>query len=120
MAFRTQSCLPRPEEAPTTPCPVKSATVAKKPFGRASFSPIRQARYLAGQDAFEVQFADGMCFLESNEAIRRANRIETNDKLVSVAVDLELRSHFIATYASDAQARVSWSFIRENAPQQSS
>jgi hypothetical protein len=41
------------------------------------------------------------------------------DKLVSVAVDLELRSHFIATYASESQARVSWSFIREHAPQQS-
>lgn len=99
---------------------MKSVTAIKQPVGRASFSPIRQARYLVGQDAFEVQFADGMCFLESNGAIRRANRIDTNDKLVSVAVDPELRSHFIATYASEAQARVSWSFIREHAPQQSS
>jgi hypothetical protein len=99
---------------------VKSATAAKKPFGRASFSPMRQARYLARQDAFEIEFADGLCFLESHGAIRRANRIATNDKLVSVAVDPELRSHFIATYASESQARVSWSFIRENAPQQSS
>ena len=99
---------------------MKSVTAAKKPFGRASFSPIRQARYLARQDAFEVEFADGLAFLESNEAIRRANRIATDDKLVSVAVDPELRSHFIATYASEAQAQVSWSFIRENAPQQSS
>ena len=99
---------------------MKFATAAKKPFGRASFSPIRQARYLAGQDAFEVQFADGLCFLESHGAIRRANRIATKDQLVSVAVDPELRSHFIATYASECQARVSWSFIREHAPQQSS
>lgn len=81
---------------------------------------MRQARYLAGQDAFEIEFADGFCFLESHGAIRRANRIETNDKLVSVAVDPELGSHFIATYASEVQARVSWSFIREHAPQQSS
>lgn len=81
---------------------------------------MRQARYLTRQDAFEVEFADGLCFLESHGAIRRANRIATNDKLVSVAVDLELRSHFIATYASESQARVSWSFVREHAPQQSS
>jgi hypothetical protein len=98
---------------------VKPVTAAKKPFGWASFSPMRQARYLARQDAFEVEFADGLRFLERHGAIRRANRIAMNDKLVSVAVDLELRSHFIATYASESQARVSWSFIREHAPQQS-
>jgi hypothetical protein len=97
---------------------VKSITATKEPFSRASFSPIRRARYLARQDAFEVEFADGLCFRESHKAIRRANHIGTNDKIVSVAVDPELRSHFIATYASQAQARVSWSFIRENAPQQ--
>jgi hypothetical protein len=79
---------------------------------------MRRVRYLARQDAFEVEFADGLCCLESHEPIRRANRIGINDKLVSVAVDPELRSHFVATYASQARARVSWSFIRENAPQQ--
>ena len=78
---------------------------------------MRLVRYLARQDVFEVEFADGLCFCESHKAIRLANRIRTNDELVSVAVDPELRSHFVATYASQAQARVSWSFIRENAPQ---
>jgi len=99
---------------------VKSIAATKESFGRASFSPIRRARYLVRQDAFEVEFADGLCFLESHEAIRQANQIGMNDKLVSVAVDPELRSHFIATYASQTQARVSWSFIRENAPHERS
>jgi len=81
---------------------------------------MRRARYLARHDAFEVEFADGLCFLESHEAIRQANQIGMNDKLVTVGVDPELRSHFIATYASQAQVRVSWSFIRENAPPQAS
>ena len=102
------------------PDPVKSITATKEPFGRASFSPMRRARYCARQDAFEVEFADGLYFRESHEAIRQANHIGMNDKLVSVAVDPELRSHFIATYASQARARVSWSFIRENAPQHAS
>ncbi len=79
---------------------------------------MRRACYLARQDAFEVEFADRLYFRESHEAIRQANHIGMNDKLVSVAVDSELRSHFIAIYASQAQAKVSWSFIRENAPQQ--
>jgi hypothetical protein len=97
---------------------VKFITATKEPFGRASFSPIRRACYCARRDAFEVEFADGLCFLKPHDTIRRANWIGANDKLVSVAVDPELRSHFIATYASQAQARVSWSFVRENAPQQ--
>jgi hypothetical protein len=93
-------------------------TATKEAFSRASFSPIRLARYVARQDAFEVEFADGLCFLEPHDTIRQANHIGMNDKLVSVAVDPELRSHFIATYASQARARVSWAFIRETAPQQ--
>jgi len=110
---------PAPRKSPNrAPDQVKSITATKEPFGRASFSPMRRACYLARMDAFEVDFADGLCFRESHEAIRLANRIGMNDKLVSVAVDPELRSHFIATYASQARARVSWAFIRETAPQQ--
>ena len=109
--------LPAPGKSPNrAPDQVKSITATKEPFGRASFSPIRRARYLARQDAFEVEFADGLCFLESHESIRRANRIGMNDKFMSVTIGPELQSHFIATYASQAQARVSWSFVRENAP----
>jgi hypothetical protein len=110
---------PAPRKSPNRAADqVKSVTATKEPFGRASFSPMRRACYLARQDAFEVEFADGLCCLESHKAIRHANHIGMNDKLVSVAVDSELRSHFVATYASQAQAKVSWSFSRENAPQQ--
>ena len=97
---------------------MKTRTPTKEPFGRASFSPMRRACYCARQDAFEVEFADRLCFRESHKAIRHANHIGMNDKLVSVAVDPELRSHFVATYASQARARVSWAFIRETTPQQ--
>ncbi len=46
---------PAPGKSPNrAPDQVKSITATKEPFGRASFSPIRRARYLARQDAFEV------------------------------------------------------------------
>lgn len=77
---------------------------------------MRHARYLGWEDAFEVEFEDGLCFLEPHEAIRKANRIASNDRPVAVAVDSELHSHFTIRYESGAQAEVSWSFVRENAP----
>ncbi len=95
---------------------MKTLNLIKKPFGKSSFSPIRHARYLGWEDAFEVEFEDGLCFLEPHEEIRKANRIATSDHPVSVAVDSELQSHFTVTYESGAQAEVSWSFVRENAP----
>jgi hypothetical protein len=94
---------------------VKTLNLIKKPFGEASFSPIRHARYLEWEDAFEVEFEDGLCFLEPHEAIRKANRIAASDRPLVVAVDSELHSHFTVTYESGAQAEVSWSFVRENA-----
>ena len=95
---------------------MKTLNLIKKPFGKSSFSPIRHARYLGWEDAFEVEFEDGLCFLEPHEAIRKANRIASSDRPVTVAVDSELHSHFTITYESGAQAEVSWSFVRENAP----
>ena len=95
---------------------MKTLNLIKKPFGKSSFSPIRHARYLGWEDAFEVEFDDGLCFLEPHEAIRKANRIASSDRPVTVAVDSELHSHFTISYESGAQAEVSWSFVRENAP----
>ena len=97
---------------------MKTPNLIKKPFGTSSFSPIRHARYLGWEDAFEVEFEDGLCFLEPHEAIRQANRISAIDRPVAVAVDPELHSHFTVSYESGAQAEVSWSFVRENAPAQ--
>ena len=42
--------------------------------------------------------------------------IAANDRPAAVTVDPELHSHFTVTYESGAQAEVSWSFVRENAP----
>ncbi len=95
---------------------MKTLNLIKKPFGKSSFSPIRHARYLGWEDAFEVEFEDGLCFLEPHEAIRQASRIASIDRPVAVVVDPELHSHFTITYESGAQAEVSWSFVRENAP----
>jgi hypothetical protein len=95
---------------------VKTLNLIKKPFGKSSFSPIRHARYLGWEDAFEVEFEDGLCFLEPHEAIRKANRIASSDRPVAVVVDPELHSHFTISYESGAQAEVPWSFVRENAP----
>lgn len=95
---------------------MKTLNLIKKPFGKSRFSPIRHARYLGWEDAFEVEFEDGLCFLEPHEAIRKANRIAASDRPVAVMVDPELHSHFTVTYESGAQAEISWSFVRENAP----
>ena len=95
---------------------MKTLNLIKKPFGESSFSPIRHARYLGWEDAFEVEFEDGLCFLEPHGAIRKANRIAASDRPVAVVVDPELHSHFTVSYESGAQAEVSWSFVRENAP----
>lgn len=95
---------------------MKTLNLIKKSFGTSSFSPIRHARYLGWEDAFEIEFEDGLCFLEPHDAIRQANRISASDRPVAVAVDPELHSHFTVSYESGAQAEVSWSFVRENAP----
>ncbi|MGA2544001.1 MAG: hypothetical protein ABSG78_20825 [Verrucomicrobiota bacterium] len=68
------------------------------------------------EDAFGVEFEDGLCFLEPHAAIRKANRISAKAVPVSVEVDDELGSHFKITYDNDQMAEVSWSFIRELPP----
>jgi len=84
---------------------VKTLNLIRKPFGKASFSPIRHARYLGWEDAFEVEFEDGLCFLEPLDANRKANQIATSDHPVTVVVDSEFQSHFTVTYESGAQAK---------------
>lgn len=95
---------------------MKTLNLTKQAFGHARFSRIRHARYLGWEDAFEIEFEDGLCFLERHEAIRAANRIAKQDRVVGVCVDPELGSHFVITYESGARAEVSWSYVREDAP----
>ena len=54
---------------------MKNAVQLKKPFGKATFSRVRNARYLGWEDAFDVEFEDGLCFLEPHATIRKANQI---------------------------------------------
>jgi hypothetical protein len=99
---------------------MKTLVQLKKPYGKGVFSRVRHARYLGWEDAFDVEFADGLCFLEPHGTIRRANRISTRAVPISVKVDDDLGSHFKVTYDTGEVAEVSWSFIRELPPRKSS
>ena len=92
---------------------------AKVPFGTAKFSKLKNVRYLSWEDAFDVEFQDGLCFLEPHATIRKANRISAKAVPVQVEVDEELHSHFTVTYDTGEIAEVSWAFIRELPPKPS-
>ena len=89
---------------------------AKAPFGKGKFSKVKNVRYLSWEDAFDVEFADGLCILEPHATIRKANRISASAMPVNVEVDDDLGSHFKVTYDNGQAAEVSWSFIRELPP----
>jgi hypothetical protein len=95
---------------------MKNAVQLKKPFGKATFSRVRNARYLGWEDAFDVEFEDGLCFLEPHATIRKANKIPAKAIPVGVEVDNDLGSHFKVTYDTGDVAEVSWAFIRELPP----
>ena len=95
---------------------MKPLVQLKKPFGKGTFSRVRSARYLGWEDAFEVEFEDGLCFLEPHATIRKANRISSQAVPTSVEVDDDLGSHFIVHYDTGEVAEVPWSFIRELPP----
>jgi hypothetical protein len=95
---------------------MKTSVQLKKPYGKGTFSRVRNARYLGWEDAFDVEFEDGLCFLEPHATIRKANRISAKAVPVNVEVDDDLGSHFIVTYDTGEIAEVSWSFIRELPP----
>ena len=95
---------------------MKTCVQLKKPYGKGVFARFRHARYLGWDDAFDVEFDDGLGFLEPHATIRKANRIATKAAPVSVAVDADLGSHFTVTYDNGQVAEVSWSFIRELPP----
>jgi hypothetical protein len=95
---------------------MKNEIQLKKPYGKGTFSRIKHARYLGWEDAFDVEFADGLCFLEPHSVIRKANRIAAKATPVRIEMDEELGSHFTVTYDNSQTAEVSWSFIREMPP----
>jgi len=68
------------------------------------------------QDAFEVEFEDGLSFLEPHRSIRKANKITPSAIPASVELEPETRSGFFVHYDNGQTAEVSWSFIRELPP----
>ena len=95
---------------------MKASMQLKKPYGKGTFSRMRHARYLGWEDAFDVEFADGLCFLEPHSTIRKANKISAKAVPQNVEVDDEIGSHFKVIYDTGEMAEVPWSFIRELPP----
>ena len=95
---------------------MKTVSTVKKPFGKASYSPVKHARYLDWEDAFDVEFDDGLSFLEPHKTIRKANKISREAAPLRVSVPKKFRTHFKIEYDNGEIAEVSWSFIREFPP----
>ena len=95
---------------------MKTLNPLKALFGKGKFSPLRNARYLQWEDAFEVDFDDGLSFLEPHKTIRKANRIAPAAIVQSLDLEPETRSGFFVHYDNGQTAEVSWAFIRELPP----
>jgi hypothetical protein len=89
----------------------------KAPFAKGTFSRLKDVSYHQWEDAFAVEFEDGLCFLEPHKTIRKANKISANAVVQRVELDEELRHGFFVHYDSGELAEVSWAFIRELAPE---
>src|SRR5207244_1535096 len=88
----------------------------KAPFGKAKFSRVKNVTYRQWEDAFEVEFDDGLAFLEPHATIRKANKIESKAVVQRVELEEELRHGFFVHYDNGQRAEVSWAFIRELPP----
>jgi hypothetical protein len=98
---------------------VITVITAKKPFSKGNYSPVKHARYLDWEDAFDVEFDDGLSFLEPHRTIKKANKISAEAAPVRVSVPKKFRSYFKIEYDTAEIAEVSWSFIRELPPKNS-
>lgn len=92
------------------------STKAKAPFGKARFSRVKNVRYLSWEDAFDVEFDDGLCILEPHASIRRANKIAAKAKFDRLEIEDWCHAGFYVHYDNGQVAEVSWSFIRERPP----
>lgn len=91
-------------------------TRAKVPFTKGKFSPVKNVRYLSWEDAFDVEFDDGLCILEPHSTIRKANRIAPSARFERLEIEDWCRAGFFVHYNNGQVAEVSWSFIRELPP----
>jgi hypothetical protein len=94
----------------------KSQNPLKVPFGTAKGVRLRNVRYVQWEDAFDVDFEDGVSFLEPHATIRKANKIAPKAVIQSVELDEELHHGFFVHYDNGQTAEVSWAFIRELPP----
>ena len=99
---------------------MKALNQLKAPFGTAKMIRLTGAKYLAWEDAFEVDFEDGLSFLESHSTIRKANKISRKAQPIRVELDDDPCIGFFVHYDNGQVAEVSWSFIRELPPKQKS
>lgn len=95
---------------------MKAPSRLKKPFGTAKMVDINHVRYLEWEDAFDVEFEDGLSFLEPHATIKKANKISAKAIPTSVVLDEETKTGFEVRYDTGEVAGVSWSFIRELPP----
>ena len=95
---------------------MKTLNPLKVPFGTAKFARLRNVSFRQWKDAFEVEFEDGLSFLEPHKTIRVANKIQSPAVVSSVELDEELRHGFFVHYDNGQTAEVSWAFIRELPP----
>jgi hypothetical protein len=91
-------------------------TRLKKPFGTSKAVDLTAVRYLAWEDAFEVDFEDGLTFLEPHSTIRKANRISPKAEVQRVELEEEFHEGFFVHYDNGQVAEVPWDFIRELPP----
>ena len=89
---------------------------AKVPFTKAKFSKIKNVRNLSWENAFDVEFEDGLCILEPHATIRRANKISPKARFDHLEVEDWCQAGFFVHYDNGQVAEVSWSFIRELTP----
>ncbi len=91
-------------------------TSLKKPFGTAKMVNLTSVRYLAWEDAFEVDFEDGVSFMEPHATIRKANKISPKAQVERVELEDWCHAGFYVHYDNGQTAEVSWAFIRELPP----
>jgi len=96
---------------------MKTINPLKVPFGTAKGVSLRNVRYLQWEDAFEVDFEDGLTFLEPHGTIRKANKIAPGATVQRVEMEDEFQHGFFVRYDNGQTAEVSWSFVRELPPQ---
>ena len=95
---------------------MKTLDPLKVPFGTVKGVLLRNVRFIQWEDAFDVDFEDGVSFLEPHATIRKANKIDASASVKSVELDQELHHGFFVHYDNGQTAEVSWAFIRELPP----